>query len=270
MSTERGAGLAPRPLWYVRLWHVVLAQLFAASGNTSSFVRGRWASVRYLISEELFALDRAFGWGRGGGTEAGDFTLDFGAFTSGRKTATLLDIYLFPYLEIKMNAAGEDNDPPGPVVSGVARTGQCRPPSSQSMTCFPGITRLGWRHKGAERPAGNTGGDIMFSHESKNVLESILGRPGVSQGATLGDPEFLGLQPWGGLGFLGCCLAASGQAGLVPFAWGLGTTARSPGRHETNTPVSVARCGQWRLPAGRFRGHSSALCGKVGIYLSSF
>lgn len=179
-------------------------------------------------------------------------------------------VFIFPYLEIKMNAAGEDSDPPGPVVSGVARTGQCRPPSSRSMTCFPGITRLGWRRKGTERLAGNTGGDIMSSHASKNVSESILGRPGVSQGATLRDPEFLALQSWGGLGFLGGSLAASGQAGLVPFGWGLGTTARSPGSHESNTPVSVARCGQWRLPEGGFRGHSSALCGKAGIYLSSF
>lgn len=186
------------------------------------FCKGRWASVRYLTSEELFALDQVFGWGRDGGAEAGDFTLDFGMFTSGRKTATLLGIYLFPYLEIKMNIAGEDSDPSGPVVSGVARTGQCRPPSSRSMTCFPGITRLGWRREGTERLAGNTGGDIMSSHESKNVSESILGRPGVSQGAGLGDPEFLGLQSWGAWGFLGALWQLLGKLASFLLAGGWG------------------------------------------------
>ena len=72
-----------------------------------------------------------------GRAEAGDFILDSGAFTSRRKTARLLSIYLFTCLfRNEMNAAGKDHDPPGPVVSGMARKGQSWAPSSQSMTCF--------------------------------------------------------------------------------------------------------------------------------------
>ena len=42
-----------------------------------------------------------------------------------------------------MNAGRKDHDPPGPVVSGMARKGQSWAPSSQSMTYFQEITQLG-------------------------------------------------------------------------------------------------------------------------------
>ena len=150
-----------------------------------------------------------------------------------------------------MNAGRKDHDPPGPVVSGMARKGQSWAPSSQSMTCFQEITQLG---DTVGRPAGSkhgggVAGDVMFSHESKNVI-------GVNPGGLWG---FFSCNPGGGvgLGYLRCCLAASGQAGLPSLGWGLGATARPQGSSEVNTPMSTARRGQWPLPKGWFRGHSS-------------
>lgn len=74
--------------------------------------------------------------------------LDSGEFPSGKKIGPFWGSYLFTYLDIKMNAAGKDDDPPGLLVSGMARKGQGPPPSSQSM----GVIGLGGKHGGQGLP----------------------------------------------------------------------------------------------------------------------